>query len=69
MKYRPTPKNLIVGPVTGYAGMIHDADGNHIADIRGWGRLQYMENPEELQDGILAWLVEAINERLKTHPI
>jgi hypothetical protein len=44
------------------AGMIHDKEGNHVLDIRGWGRLQYHENGEELQDGIAAWIVKTLNE-------
>lgn len=43
------------------AGMIHDQEGNHILDIRGWGRLQYHEKGEELQDGIAAWVVKTLN--------
>lgn len=69
MKYRPTPEKLIVGPVTSYCGMMHDAEGSHILDVRGWGRLQYFENAQQLNDSIEAWLVEAVNDRLKTHPI
>lgn len=67
--YRPTPKRLIVGPVKAYAGMLHDSEGNHICDIRGWGRIQYFENAEQIQDGLADWVAEAITERLKTHPI
>lgn len=69
MEYRPTPKQLIVGPVTHIAGGIWDADNFHVADIRGWGRLQYFENGDDLQDKIAEWVVSAINEKLKTDPI
>lgn len=68
-KYRPTPDRLIVGPVTHLYGMIHDAEGNHICDVRGYGRLQYMKDGEDLQDGIGEWLAAAINARLDSNPI
>lgn len=67
--YRPTPARLIVGPVTAYSGMLHDAEGNHICDIRGWGRLQYMKDGDKLQDKIGDWVAAAINEKLAKDPI
>lgn len=27
-------------------------DENQVARVRGWGRLSYMDNPEQLQDGV-----------------
>jgi hypothetical protein len=59
-------KKLIKGKVryVTYGTMILDEDNNHILDIRGWGRLQYMEDGEELQDSIGCFIVDAINEKL-----
>ncbi len=68
-EYRPTPKRLIVGPLKHYCGMIHDAKGHHICDVRGWGRIQYYEGAEEIQDKIGDYIAEALTERLKTNPI
>lgn len=44
---------------------IYDADNKMIADIRGWGWIQYLEveNPEDIQDGIAQFIVDAINEK------
>lgn len=67
--YRPTPARLIVGPVKHFCQMIHDAEGNHVCDVRGYGRLSYMENGDELQDKIGDWLADAINEKLTKNPI
>jgi len=41
--------------------MIFDADNNHVADVRGWGRIQYKEHPEALQDTIGECVVDALN--------
>lgn len=68
-KFRPTPDRLIIGPVKVVCGMVHDAEGNHILDIRGWGRIQYYENAEGIQDKIAQWVVDAINEKLDKQPI
>ncbi len=44
-----------------YGVFIFDADSNMVADmdlfekkfrIRGWGRIQYMENPEQIHDAL-----------------
>lgn len=67
---RATPKRLIVGPVKVLGDIsIWDAESTHILDIRGWGRLQYYEGGEELQDKIAAWVAAAINEKLERDPI
>jgi len=43
--------------------MIVDNAGNHILDIRGWGRIQYFgEGAEELQDAFGEWVVKTLNE-------
>lgn len=44
---------------------IFDADFNRVCDVRGWGRLLYMENPEEKQNSIGRFIANAINEKLK----
>lgn len=65
MNHRPTPDQLIVGPVKiGYVTDIRDAEGNHVCDIRGWGRIQYFEDAEVLQDKMAQFIVDAINEKL-----
>lgn len=43
--------------------MIWDADNNYVADIRGWGRLQYEDNPEAIQDGMGELIVRAFNDK------
>lgn len=69
-QYRPTPEHLIVGPVRiGYTTDVIDAEDNKVCDIRGWGRLQYFENGEGLQDKIAQYVVDAINEKLAKDPI
>lgn len=69
IEYRETPKRLIVGPVKHFCQMIHDAEGNHVCDIRGYGILSYMENGDALQDKIGDWVADAINEKLTKDPI
>lgn len=52
-------------------GYIFDADGHMVADrqleegilrIRGWGRIQYMENPKQLQDEVGRLIAKAMTE-------
>lgn len=52
-------------------GYIFDSDGHMVADhpleegilrIRGWGRIQYMGNPEQLQDEIGKLIAQAMTE-------
>lgn len=52
-------------------GYIFDSDGHIIADhpmdegvllIRGWGRIQHMDNPEQLQDEIGRLIALAMTE-------
>jgi hypothetical protein len=43
--------------------MILDADGNHVLDIRGWGRLQHVEDGTAIRDSIGYFVAEAINEK------
>lgn len=68
-QFRPTPKLLIVGPVGAGMSDIWDSDSNRICDIRGWGKLQYYERGEELQDKITQYVVDAINEKLAREPL
>ncbi len=44
--------------------MILDADNKHICDIRGWGWIQYNDDPEDLQDKMGEFIAEAINEKV-----
>lgn len=48
-------------PIKFYGGYFHDADGHMIAQMRGWGWIQYLENAEELQDSIGEWIAWKIN--------
>lgn len=45
-------------------------EGNAVVSVRGWGAIQNLKNlpctPEEFQDAIGEFIVEAINEKLKT---
>ena len=44
---------------------IFDSDNKMIAQVRGWGRIQYMDNPEEKQDMIGRFIAEAMNAVIK----
>lgn len=44
---------------------IWDKDNAMIAQVRGWGRLQYMDDAEALQDMVSDFIVDAINEKLE----
>ena len=46
-------------------GWITDQLGHHVLDVRGWGYLQYHEKGEELQDGIIAWVIETLNKEFE----
>lgn len=46
-----------------YVPQIFDANGDLVVDIRGWGRLQYLDNPEQSQDDIGKFIVDAMNEK------
>lgn len=45
-----------------YGQMIFDAHPNKIIDIRGWGHIQYMDNPEQRQDQIGELICELLNQ-------
>lgn len=51
----------------GYVTDVRDANGNHVLDIRGWGRIQYLDPKDdtkgaELQDAIAKWVVATLNK-------
>lgn len=46
-------------------GYIWDANGRMIANVRGWGWIQYMDDPEERQDTLGKFLAEALTEKLQ----
>lgn len=48
---------------------IRDVNGETVSEIRGWGRLQYLDRPEERQDAIGALLVHLINEADALEPM
>lgn len=60
-------------PITGpieyrQAGQyLYDAEGKMIANVRGWGWIQYLkvEDPEAVQDEIGQFIAEAISEKLE----
>ena len=43
---------------------IFDADNNMVANVRGWGRISYMDSPEKKQDKMGEFISQAINEKL-----
>lgn len=64
---RKVMNKLIKAPVE-YIRMgtaIFDADFNRVCDVRGWGRISYMENPEDKQDSMGRFIAKAINEKLE----
>lgn len=57
-------------------GYIFDADSRMVYDnegvdtmgrVRGWGRIQYLPNPEALQDKVGEMIAEALNDFWKKH--
>lgn len=44
---------------------IYDADDKMIADVRGWGWIQKLDQPEKTQDEIGQFIVDAINEKME----
>ncbi len=45
-----------------YGTHILDSNNNKVLDVRGWGRIQKMDNAEERQDEIGEWLALLMNE-------
>lgn len=61
-------KKIIIGKVKaieGGSGDIWDEENNHIADARGWGRFQYMEDGDKIHDSLTQFIADAINEKLE----
>jgi len=62
--------NLYVPPFKFESGYIFDSAGNMVADeaaasalrVRGWGRISYLENSEELQDAAGKLIAKALTE-------
>ncbi len=56
-----------------YGGDIYDDNGNHVLDIRGWGRMQYHPKGEEvaagIQDALADWVVTTLNDAYKAQRI
>ena len=44
-----------------YGQNILDQDNNLVLNLRGWGHIQYVEEPEKTQDDIGRFICEAIN--------
>jgi hypothetical protein len=45
-----------------YGQMIFDANHNQVLDIRGWGRIQYLDNAELKQDTFGKFIAYTLNE-------
>jgi hypothetical protein len=64
-------KKNIVFPLKNADGWIHDAQGSHLLDVRGWGHFQYADNDNEtdefgtkgaeIQDAFGDWVVKTLN--------
>lgn len=44
--------------------MIIDANRNHVLDIRGWGRLQHLNDGGDIQDNLGELITEFLNKQL-----
>ena len=47
-----------------YGQMIFDKDNNLVVEIRGWGHIQHLDNPQERQDDIGNLITHLLNEVL-----
>ncbi|MFW6219851.1 MAG: hypothetical protein ACOCZ5_01425 [bacterium] len=45
-----------------YGQYIFDSNNNMVVDVRAWGKLQYYENGEELQDSLGNMITDFLNE-------
>jgi len=63
--------NIYHPPFRAEHGYIFDVKGGMVADqapadsvvrTRGWGDIQYMDDPEELQDAISEYIAQALTE-------
>lgn len=68
--------DLYRAPFKFYRGYIHDVNGEMVADddkpdpiqrVRGWGRIGYMESPEQLQDAVGHLIAKALTEFWEKH--
>ncbi|MCK9461445.1 MAG: hypothetical protein M0R80_17580 [Proteobacteria bacterium] len=59
-------REIIIAPIRfdKEGGSFWDSKNNMIADLRGWGRIQYLPNPEQTQDEIGYFIADAITEKL-----
>ncbi len=48
--------------------MIFDGKGNLVVDVRGWGRIEKMDNGMELHDTVGEIIAEALNEKWSRDP-
>lgn len=48
-----------------YGQQIFDAENNLVCEIRGWGRIQYMSEPQKRQDTIGKWITGIMNQAVK----
>lgn len=46
-------------------GIILDFNNQMMAEVRGWGKLQYLPNGEELQDAMGYFIADSINKAWK----
>lgn len=58
-------RHMKKGPFTAdvNGGYIRNAAGLMVAQVRGWGQLQYEADPEKTQDAHLQYIVDALNEK------
>ena len=47
-----------------FGQMIFDKDNNLVCDIRCWGHIQYLTDPEKKQDDMGQFITDAINDKL-----
>jgi len=46
-----------------YGQMIFDSNGNLFIEVRGWGKFQYKDNGQEVQDSFGKMITDAFNEK------
>ena len=61
--------DTIMFPVSYYSGtqMIFDSNEEIVLDVRGWGRIQYLPEPEKRQDSIGEFIADAMNEKWRKY--
>lgn len=55
-------KDLYKPPFKYINGKIFDSEDNHVLDIRGWGRIQYMDDSETRQDKFGDYVAEILTK-------